>query len=133
MALCPAAGKTDDDAPRAAELALQRLHALGRHMKVLLEEPLENVHEGLPADGSRCLDKDSHAGEADARRARRFLSVTPLHACESTPSKRVYRELKCIVHRAGGAVALLGEDDLGFGFCRTRPSLRRGCSRTRGG
>ena len=34
----PRAGKPDDDAPRAAELALQRLHALGRRLEMLLEE-----------------------------------------------------------------------------------------------
>ena len=34
-----AAGEPDDDASRAAELALKRLHAFGRQMEMLLEEP----------------------------------------------------------------------------------------------
>ena len=43
----PRAGEPDNDASRAAELALQRLHLLGRQMEMLLEEPFKNVHECL--------------------------------------------------------------------------------------
>ena len=39
------AGKPDDLAPRAAELALQRLHPLDRRVEMLLKELFENVHE----------------------------------------------------------------------------------------
>ncbi len=41
----PRTGEADDDASRAAKLALQRLHLLGRRPVMLLEEPFENVHE----------------------------------------------------------------------------------------
>ena len=40
-------GEPDDIATGAAELALQRLHALGRRVEMLLKEFLENVHEEL--------------------------------------------------------------------------------------
>src|SRR5580692_1218829 len=63
------AGQPDDDAPRASELALKRLHALRRRMKVLLEEAFQCVHERLPCFSSRYFDQDSDAGEGDARRA----------------------------------------------------------------
>jgi hypothetical protein len=43
----PCAGEADNDAPGTAELALERLNALGRRLEVLLEEAFENVHEGL--------------------------------------------------------------------------------------
>ncbi len=38
-------GKANDLAARAAELHLERLDALGRCVKMLLEELFENVHE----------------------------------------------------------------------------------------
>ena len=47
------AGEADDIAPRAAELALKRLHVFSRRMKVLLEEAFKSVHEGLPCFSSR--------------------------------------------------------------------------------
>ena len=39
-------GEADDDASRAAELALERLNALRRRLKVLFEKAFENFHEG---------------------------------------------------------------------------------------
>ena len=63
------AGQPDDIASRAAELALQRLHAFSRRMKMLLEEAFKSVHEKLPCFSSRYLVKDSDAGEGDARQA----------------------------------------------------------------
>ena len=47
MAVCPRAGEADDDAPGAAELALERLNALRRRLKILREEAFENFHGGL--------------------------------------------------------------------------------------
>jgi len=38
----------DNPAPRAAELALQRLHALDGRMKMLFEEFFENIHGIIP-------------------------------------------------------------------------------------
>ena len=38
-------GETDDLAAGTTELALERLDALGRCVKMLLEEFIENVHE----------------------------------------------------------------------------------------
>jgi hypothetical protein len=38
-------GEPDDLAAGTAELALERLNALGRCVKMLLEEFVENVHE----------------------------------------------------------------------------------------
>src|ERR1019366_10821503 len=44
-----AAGQPNDLAPRAAELALQRLHPFHREVEMLLEECFESVHEcGVP-------------------------------------------------------------------------------------
>ena len=63
----PRAGKPDDGASRAAELALERPHLLGWKPVMLLEEPFENVHESFRSFWSR-FDNDSDAGEADARR-----------------------------------------------------------------
>ena len=39
------AGQSDDLAPGAAELPLQRLHLRDRRVEMLLEEMVENVHE----------------------------------------------------------------------------------------
>ena len=40
MALEPLAGEAHNGAARAAELALKRMHVLGRQLVMLLEEPL---------------------------------------------------------------------------------------------
>ena len=40
MALMATAGEADDGAPRAAELALERLRVLSRELEMLLEKPL---------------------------------------------------------------------------------------------
>ena len=45
MALNFSLDKPDDVTPRAAELALQRLHLLHRRVEMLLKEFFENVHE----------------------------------------------------------------------------------------
>src|SRR5712664_1577576 len=45
-------GKADDLAPRAAKFAVQRLHPLHRPVKMLLKQPVQNVHRGFPASRS---------------------------------------------------------------------------------
>ena len=95
------AGKADDIASRAAQLALKRLHAFSRRMKVLLEEAFKNVHEKLPCFSLRYLVKDSDAGERDARR-----DYSP--SCwVATPSKRVKDEFQCILTMPVGPLRCL--------------------------
>ena len=57
------AGEPDDFAARAAELALQRLHAIGGRVKMLLKKCFENFHEDV--SGDYCLHKDNTGGAAE--------------------------------------------------------------------
>ena len=65
------AGEADDGAAGAAELALERVDVLCRGVEVLLEEPLENVHEGLSGNCPGCFTHDTDRGEWRARRVER--------------------------------------------------------------
>src|ERR1700751_212629 len=46
------ASQANDLAPGTAEFSLHGLHLLDRHMKMLLEELFEDVHDVMPGDSS---------------------------------------------------------------------------------
>ena len=81
------AGEADNETPRAAKLALKRQHESRRRAEMLLKEPIENVHEGLSVGFFGCFDKDSHAGEADARRKTCLFVFTQALAANRTRSR----------------------------------------------
>src|SRR6202040_170087 len=56
------AGKPDDLPPRTAKLALQRLNPLHRRAKMLLKEPVENVHEQVFQVILFCITGDTSEG-----------------------------------------------------------------------
>src|SRR5579864_6033807 len=57
----PFVGKTNDLASGAAKLALQRLHPRRWRVKMLLKQPLKNVHKEISSN-SFCTTGDSLAG-----------------------------------------------------------------------